>query len=259
MSDASHRVPAGERARAFHDRVVSTGNSFNIRRSTLTGSLSSHELPDSTELATLLSMQTLARTESCGDKSFVGSISGKLVFSVNVAYVPPNNEKSKKRRIDTTMDDATRAVDRIKRSLKDASSVTERSYTIAKNAVASLLKIKGASGENALESWALSLRKQGEYGSVPRKDGRSNLVIAVRISAGVAVSILDVSNALSACRDGMITVSCKSVADDFDLPMTEQCMEAHQQGQKSILFLVSVPHVDDPDATAQAADAAPVH
>ena len=44
----------------------------------------------------------------------------------------------------------------------------------------------------------------------------------------------------------MITVGADAVVSDFNLPMTEQCREAHERGQKSILFLASVPHVDDP-------------
>ena len=76
-------------------------------------------------------------------------------------------------------------------------------------------------------------------------------MIAARVAAGVAISISSMSNAIKLCKDGMITVGSDAVVGDFNLPMTEQCREAHHQGQRSILFLASVPHVDDPPLSAE--------
>tara|TARA_B110001450_G_scaffold79269_1_gene75223 strand:- start:351 stop:1133 length:783 start_codon:yes stop_codon:yes gene_type:complete len=235
-----------EVAKAFHARVQSVASTLRVSKSSLNGKISSHVLSDSTGFTTLFSFQKLALGERCGDKSFVGSISGELVLSVNAAYTRPEQSRSKKRSFDTTAEEAARAVARVRKSGKDADSVTEGSYDVAKQTISEILKVKGASGENALESWALSLRKPGEYGAAPSADGRPSLVIAARVAAGVAISIASMSNAIKLCKDGMITVGSDAVVSDFNLPMTEQCREAHDRGQKSILFLASVPHVDDP-------------
>jgi len=233
-------------AKVFHARVQSVAGTLRVSRSILNGKISRHILSDTTGFTTLFSFQKLALGERCGDKSFVGSISGELVLSVNAAYTRPEQSRSKKRSLDTTVEEAARAVARVRKSGKDAESVTEGSYEVAKQTISDILKVKGASGENAIESWALSLRKPGEYGAAPSTDGRPSLVIAARVAAGVAISIASMSNAIKLCKDGMITVGSDAVVSDFDLPMTEQCREAHDRGQRSILFLASVPHVDDP-------------
>jgi len=233
-------------AKAFHARVQSVASTLRVGKSTLNGNISSHVLSDSTGFTTLFSFYKLALGERCGDKCFVGSIFGELVLSVNAAYTRPEQPRSKKRSIDTVSEEAARAVARVKKSGKDAERVTEASYDVAKQTISDILKVRGASGENALESWALSLRKPGEYGAAPSEDGRPSLVIAARVAAGVAISIASISNAIKLCKDGMITVGYDAVVSDLDLPMTEQCREAHDRGQRSILFLASVPHVDDP-------------
>tara|TARA_B110001450_G_scaffold224430_1_gene222039 strand:+ start:1580 stop:2362 length:783 start_codon:yes stop_codon:yes gene_type:complete len=232
-------------AKAFHTHVQSVSSNLQVSKSTLNGKVSSHIVTERTGFSTLFSFQKLALGERCGDKSFVGTIAGELVLSVNAAYTRPEPPHSKKRGIDTTTEDATRAIAKIRKSGKDADSISEESYEVAKQTISDILKIKGASGENALESWALSLRKPGDYGATPVKDGRLSLMIAARVVAGVAISIASVCNAVKVCNDGMITVSSDSVVGDFNLPMTEQCKEAHERGQRSIIILASVPHVDD--------------
>lgn len=230
-------------AKALHARVQQSASALRVSRSSLNGRVSSHVVSSNTSFSSMFQFQKIALGERCGDKSFIGSIAGDLVFSVNTAFTR-QPEQSKKRKADTTLDEATRAVDRIKKSGTDAEQITEQSYEIAKSTICDLLKVKGASGERALESWAISLRKPGEYGANPSADGRPSLVIAARIAAGVAISISSLASAMKLCRDGMITVSGDAVNTDFNLPMTEQCKEAHERGQKSILFLASVPHVE---------------
>lgn len=235
--------PAVDVARALHARVQQSAGLLRVTKSILNGRVSSHVMASNTSFSSMLQFQKIAHGERCGDRSFVGSISGELVFSVNTAFT--RRSESKKRKADTSSEEATRAVDRIKKSGKDAAMVTNKSYDIAKSAIGELLKIRGASGERALESWAVSLRKPGEYGAAPSADGRASLVIAVRIAAGVAISISSLAGVIKMCKDGMITVSGDAVDADFNLPMSEQCSEAHERGQRSILLLASVPHMDE--------------
>ena len=238
-------VQPSEALKTFHERVRSYATSLGITKSTANGRVSSHVVSNSTTFASMFQFQKLASDGSCGEQTFVGSISGELVYSVNILHKKGDKVLvGKKRRADTTTEEATRAILRVQKSGSDANSITEGSYNVAKQTISNLLKIKGSSGENALESWAVSLRKPGDYGAAPSKDGRSSLVIAARMAGGLPIPMSAIYSALQFCKDGMITVSNDKVSTEFDLPMTEQCKEAHERGQKSILFLASVPHVD---------------
>lgn len=232
-----------EVAKALHTRVQQSAPSMRVTNSRLNGRVSSHVMPPNTSFTAMFQFQKLAIGERCGEKSFVGSVSGDLVFSVNAAYTR-QPERGKKRKADTSVEEAARAIERVKRSGEEAERVTDESYDVARSTISNILKIKGASNERALESWALSLRKPGQYGAAPSADGRPSLVIAARIAAGVAISISALLSAIHLCKDGMITVSDNTVTGDFDLPMTEQCKESHERGQRSILFLASVPHME---------------
>lgn len=233
-------------AQAAHTRVLQQcANSLRIVKSTLNRSVSCHVIANSTTFQSVLAFHNLALEEKCENKSFIGSVEGDLCVSVNAAYKKPEEQRSKKRRADVESEDAERAISKIKKSGKDAEQISDASYQIAQECVSSLLKMKGANLEPCLESWALSLRKPGEYGAASSPDGRPSLVIAARFTGGVAVPIASLLSTFKSCRDGMLSTSTDDVNRAFKLPMSEQCEEGHERGQRSILLLASVPHVAD--------------
>ena len=230
-------------AKAFHDRVRQVETSLCVVKSTLNGRVSSHMFGEKTSFKTLVAFQNIAQSEKCSEMSHVGTIDGSLCLSVNAAYKPTSpGAKSKKRKADTEFDTAQAAVSKVKNSGQGSESVSEESYTVATNTIASLLKLTGASQETCLEAWAVSLRKQGQWGAAPSSDGRPSLVVAARLAGGVAIPLSSVIFCFRDCCDGMVSVSTDCVNEDFDLPKTEQCLEADKRGQKSMLFLASVPH-----------------
>ena len=176
-----------------------------------------------------------------GSKTFVGSMDGDLVFSVNMAHKPPEQPRSgKKRSLDTSTEDAERAIEKVRRS-SGAETISNASFKAAQECVSSLIKLKGANGESVIESWAISLRKNGKWGS-----GSSGpcLVIAARMAAGVAIPLANLCNTMRLCRDGMLAVSTERISEDFDLPLTDQGATADERGQKSFLVFASVPNLE---------------
>lgn len=233
-----------EVAKAFHDRVHQVSGTMSVVKSCLNGRVSTHVFSDKTSFSTLITFQKIAQAEKCNEKSHIGTIGGELCLSVNAAYKASGEEpKSKKRKAYSELDEAERAVAKVKKSGESADKVSEESYQIATDSITNLLKLKGASQEPCLEAWAVSLRKEGEWGAASSPDGRPSLVVAARLTGGIAIKLSSVLSAFKSCRDGMVSISTESVNADFNLPKTEQCLEADQQGQKSMLFLASVPHI----------------
>ena len=236
-------------ARALHARIQQSVALDCVIKSVLNGRVTSHTVSSAVAFSNLVAFQNVAKREKCEDRSFIGSINGELVFSVNVGYSKPVKCGGRKRKADTAADEADRALDRIKKSGLDAEGVSDSSYAVAKETICDMLRLEGASGEPVLESWAVSLRTPGQYGASPSTASRPSLVIAMRLAGGIAIPLSIIHSVVTHCKDGMITISDDSVNRDFDLPMTEQCREAHDRGQKSLLLLASVPHVE-PQPTA---------
>lgn len=252
MSERASAPSDANVARAMHARIQQSAGALRVSKSTLNGRVSSHTIPSSIPFSNMIAFQKIAIGERCGEMTFLGSIQGELVLSVNTGYSKPESNGKKKRQADTTAEEADRAIAKIKKSGDDAMVVSKGSYAVAKETISEMMKLKGASGEPVLESWAVSLRRPGEYGAALSESGRPSLVIAMRLAGGIAIPLSMIYTAVKACRDGLVTVSTDSVNSDFDLPMTEQCREAHDRGQKSLLLLASVPYVEDASAESAA-------
>jgi hypothetical protein len=191
--------------------------------------------------------QKIASTKSNSRHTFVGSIAGNVVFSVNPRH-PVQTEpeaKSKKRSRDTCAEEAERAVERVRRSGADAATVSRASFKAAEASVESMLRLRGARGERVIESWAVSMRKSGQWGSSVASGARPNIVVAFRLVGGVAIPLGSVCSALRVCRDGIITTESEKVAKEFDLPLSDQAVVAQESGQISVLVLAGVPHLED--------------
>lgn len=228
-------------ASEFHTRVNAVSGALGLQNSKLNGKVSSHSLPEKTSLNTLFSFQKLTKDSSCGEKSQIGTINGKLLLSLNAAYAPSVQPTSRKRKADTEREQAQRALAKVRKS-EGGERVSEESFEAATDLVGKLLKLRGAGGETCIEAWAVTLRKPGQFGHQTSPDGRPSLVVSARIAGGVAIQLSLVLDAFKHCRDGMIYTGDSSVNEDFDLPMSEQCREAHERGQRSMLLLASVPH-----------------
>lgn len=225
-----------------HRAVQQASSTLRVVKSVIRERVSVHTMSDPTPFSNMFSFQKIATGASTGSKTFVGSMTGELVFSVNTAYTPPEPTRSgKKRSLDTSTEDAERAIAKVRRS-SGSETISNASFKAAQECVASLIKLKGAKGESVIESWAVSLRKSGQWGA--GSTGPS-LVIAARMTAGVAIPLGTLCNAMRVCRDGMLAVSTDRIHEEFDLPLTDQGVTADERGQKSVLVFASVPNLED--------------
>jgi len=239
-----------QKAKAFHEAAVSTSNLTFVKSSlSPNGKLSSHTLTKSTSFQSLFAFQKIASGLRCAHRTLLGSVKGELCYTMNIGFEKRRVEVGKKRRVETEAEDAERAVDKVKRSGEPAKLITDTSFSIATSILEHLLKLRGAANETCLESYALSLRKPGQYGA--SNNGKPSLVVAARVAAGVAVPMGDVVQIFAKCTDGLITTDESVIDEAFRLPMTEQGAAAHDRQQRSLLFLASVPHVEDEVAGVQ--------
>lgn len=233
-----------------HADVLRSSEGLKVQRSALNGQVSVHTMKKTTTFSTLFQFQRIATNQHHGGRSFVGSIAGSLVLSINSGYGfsaasssgGVEGKRSKKRGRDTSEEDAERAVWKV-RSSNAAASVTKASYAAAKQCVADMLKLRGAGGEVVVESWAVSVRTKGEWGATAE---RETLVLGARLVAGVALPLGALCAAVATCRDGLLTVDTEKVDAAFDLPLSDQGKAAQGSGQRSILLMAAVPHVPDP-------------
>ena len=220
--------------------IAHVGSSLRVERSELKPMLSMHVMPDSLPLSHLFTFQKIATSCGKAGMSAMGTVDGKISFSINARPRPPP-APSRKRNRDTSREEAERACARVKKCGERAERVPEETYDAAKDVLTEIIKLRGTSGEQLVESWGLSLRTGGQWGAPADKDSPPNLVISARLSAGVAVGIRDVVAAVAPCKDGLLTVNGDSVNSDFRLPQTEQSITAESGGQRSLMLLASVP------------------
>lgn len=232
-----------------HRTLQQSASTLKVVRSTMRNRTTTHSMPETTAFASLFGFQKIAHQVSCASKTFMGSIDGDIVLSVNTAYSPSENtggSKKKKRGRNTAEEDADRAVAKVERSGADADKVSQATFNAARGVLEAMLETRGVSNEPVIESWAVSLRKPGSWGATQNGGGVPSIVIGFRLTAGVPIPLGELCNALRVCRDGLVTTSTERVNTDFDLPLSDQGAAAQGSGQKSILLLASIPHLDDP-------------
>lgn len=234
-----------------HDTIQKSSSFLKITECKLRGNVSVHTVPETITLSTVYGFQKIACQIETPSKSFLGSINGCMSLSLNYSHdlnQPKDNAngKRKKRARDSSEEDAEFAVGRVERSGSDADNVSSATFSAAKVVIAAVLRLKGAGGENVVESWAVSLRKPGDYGNISVKNNQPAIVIGFRLSAGVAIPLSCFCAALSLCRDGIITTSTSKIDKAFHLPLTTQGSAAEENGQKSLLCLATVPSLTGP-------------
>lgn len=234
-----------EKIADVHRTLQQSASTLHIRSSVVKNNTATHTMPDTTAFSSLFGFQKILHQLNCASQSFLGSLDGKIVLSVNAAYRPPDKPvKKKKRNRETEDEDADRAVAKVEKSGKNADKISAGTFRATRGVLAEMLKIRGANNEPILESWAVSLREQGSWGSTQNPNGLPSVVVGFRFAAGVPIPLGTLCAALRVCRDGLVTTSMDRVNDDFNLPLSQQGNSAEESGQKSILVLASLPHIE---------------
>ena len=220
----------------LHNRLCRQTVQLKSKRNFVRNRTSVHVVSNTLSLKTVSAFYQVAVSERLQSGCYVGSIDGEMVLSINTERrdAPPAAPLKKRKRGGDEEDQAERAVQKVKRVASDVFS--DDVYKNAKDAIVALLKIRGPLGENVLESWSLSMRSPGQWGA----NRTSSLIISFRITAGVAVSLQSLTEAIKGISDGLFTVEESQVPEEFRLPQSEQGHESSSHGTKSLSVFVTV-------------------
>jgi hypothetical protein len=240
-----------------HAALARVATAQSARSSKFENGVSMHTMQQSASFANLRAFLNAAQSQGHQRRIFVGSRDGSIVVSVNFNYEPLSTSPAtaaragKKRSRDPTEEAVEAAVLRVQRSLKsseDGAAVSADMLDTARQALYTLLtRMRGASGEDAVESWGLSF-KRPESGHVLHSSNstmqRPRLILSARLSPGVAVPLPALFSCLGihCTADGMLTTQeSSSLASGFDLPLSEQALAAETLGsQRAITLFATV-------------------
>ena len=233
-----------------HRQMARIAGAHGAKESTFNNGVSVHRMSDAVSFENV--RHVLSASSGNERKVFIGTVDGNIVISLNFNHehrLPAGNgesSRSKKRSRDPHEEAAELTVNRVKKGLSEASGVTDQMLETAQKAVHSLLSsVRGAQGENAIESYGLSF-KALDKATTPAPSismSKPRLILSVRIAPGVAVPVQLLFSALgSKCtQDGMLTVQDSStLASGFNLPLSEQAQAAVSHGQKAVSLFATV-------------------
>ena len=226
----------------LHDAIAKAASKISDVTSTFQNGVSLHKLPQSVSFTQLRAV--FDATKENDAKTFVGTIQGRIVVSVNFNYetyetAEVGRKVGKKRGRDANEEAVQAAIDRVKRGVPhdDVDSTALENARAALYAI--LTTLRGARNETAVESWGLSYKKE----EAVSKSQRPRLILSVRLSPAVAVPVKQLFRVLGAnCRtDGMMTTQDSSgVSGGFNLPLSEQAAAAEAHGQKALTVFATV-------------------
>ena len=253
MSGLVKEVPKEELAKeqpsrqSQHTTIARTAAAHQALRSAFNNGVSVHKMPQSVSFSSLKAIMNA--TSGQEQRTFVGTVDGGIVVSVNFNYEspkePPQQSKGKRGR-DSNDEAVQAAVDRVKKGLKGSDDVSDDMLHSAKAALYTMLtRLRGASNETAVESWGVSFKKPetGNGGVLQAAASRPRLILSVRLTPGVAVPLPSLFQCLGVrCTgDGMLTTQeSSSLASGFNLPLGEAARAAESHGQKAITLFATV-------------------
>ena len=243
VAASGDRQPTMASRQEQHDAIARAATRQQAVRSTFCNGVSAHKMPQSVSFSNLKSIMTAATGQE--QRTFVGTVDGSIVVSVNFNYeapvAPPPKTKGKRSR-DSNEEAVQAAVDRVKRGLTDADEVDEKMLDSAKAALYTMLtRLRGASNETAVESWGLSFKKP--EGNTATSSARPRLILSVRLTPGVPVPVPSLFQCLgvTCTTDGMLTTQdSSSLANGFNLPLSDEARAAEVHGQRALTLFATV-------------------
>lgn len=221
-----------------HEVLAAVAKAQNCASSTLTGSVSRHELAETASFANLEAIRVAADAAPC----FVGTAAKALVISAHLE--PPKGAADesdlppkKRRRTYASEDEAERVTGARARLAKVLPDLPAAELDIAELALIKLVnKLRGSGGEVCVQSYALLAKK------LAVSDPRARVVIAARLNAGVAMPVALLKACLGECwKDGLITTrDTLHGISEVDLPYSTEAHAAIAFGNAPLLLVTSV-------------------
>lgn len=160
--------------------------------------------------------------------------------------------RAKRSRTDSALDLARNTVRRLAGGDEGEGAASLAAATSsAQRVVAALVALRTSDGAVPLESYAVSRRPAGSWGSVSaaeagQKDSGTEketeaaadtVLVAARMVQGVGLPLQDVCDALQSCEDGMLTIDESMLASGFRLPHSAPALHA----RTASMLIVGVP------------------
>lgn len=224
-----------------HASLVSVADAQSCSKSILTSNnVSVHTLPHTTSFANVAALAHAAKKQHV----YIGTIEKDLVFSAHLdpRSADPDEEateqRPKKRRRDSSEEDADRVAAARSRLSKSAPTLPSDELDVAQRVLTRFVKdLRGPNGEIVVQSYAILSKKLGIADSRPR------VVVAARLNAGIELKVDLLKSCLGGCwEDGLITtLSTLQGIGQLELPLSEEASTAAFFGNASILLVTSVP------------------
>ena len=162
--------------------------------------------------------------------------------------------RAKRSRTDSALDLARNTVRRLAGGDEGEGAASMAAATSsAQRVVAALVALRTSDGAVPLESYAVSRRPAGSWGSVAAAVGTGQkgseteketedaatdtLLVAARMAQGVGLPLQDVCDALQSCEDGMLTIDESMLSSGFRLPHSAPALHA----RTASMLIVGVP------------------
>lgn len=272
-----------EQLKELHASICKHGYLMNCSEPKLSNCVSMHHPSNPVSLIKLTRFLDEATKELKQPSTFnLGCLSGNIIMSVNLRSQPTSTfkelssslNKKTKRVYDDSYERAKCAVDAARKRLQRANIKSidnahlEYSQTVIENM---FQNIQGVNGELVFESLGLSVTPSNVITtnairtdpsrntstcsitstpptpppSTSNFSTRPQLIIACRISGGIAIPVSCIKHTLSQngiVFDGMITSKVESIGQEYRLPLSHLGKEAESKGQQSMLLFVAVPY-----------------
>ena len=246
---------------AAHGSLEAVAREQGCTESRLIGRVSRHTLPSTASFANLTALYNAVKKAVVGISSssissaqpcFLATTGSSLVFSTRFSEagseeastavtapciaIPPTAAQGKRKR--QLCEDQEDGVVKARRRLSATSSLaTAHELDTAQRVVEQVLRLRGPAGEVLVQSYALLTKK------LKPTDASPSVVVAIRLSSGIAVSIAALKRCLGGCwQDGLVSSeSSVNGVCDRDLPLTEEGAASMSMGNLPLLIVTSIP------------------
>ena len=243
---------------AAHGGLEAVAREQGCTESRLIGQVSRHTLPSTASFANLNALYRAVGSSSSSisissaQPCYLSTSGSALVFSTRFSEaesedsstagttpriaIPPTAAQGKRKR--QLCEDQEDGVVKARRRLSATSSLaTARELDTAQRVVEQVLRLRGPAGEVLVQSYALLTKK------LKPTDASPSVVVAIRLSSGIAVSIAALKRCLGGCwQDGLVSSeSSVNGVCDRDLPLTEEGAASLSMGNLPLLIVTSIP------------------
>ena len=224
-----------------HQALSAVAKEQNCTASNLQRAVSRHTLPETASFANLEAIRAAADVPC-----FVGTSAKELSVSAHFdahTNLPADDDcelrlpAKKRRRSMEAEEQAERVAEARMRLLKSMPDLPHAELDIAERALTKLVnQLRGSEGEICVQSYALLAKK------LAKEDPRPRVVIAVRLHAGVAMSVDRLKEVLGSCwADGLLTtLRTLHGISEVDLPYSPEAQAALAFGNAPLLMVTSV-------------------